>query len=292
MGSTGGFRTDVDRIVFLHMSIDPRSSSVSQASSESDRPATLAGESFVSAFRDPASHARLWLVAALGLAADLLSKHWAFTRLPTNPNIGGWVAIKGLMAFQRSLNPGALFGLGKGLTPVFIAASLLALGFVVFLFYHSTRQRRSLHFALGLVLAGALGNLYDRAYMIADVVKFTENGHTMTVVGRIVNPGQTPMRIGVWPGGEYARPIAPESNPQPRQLGVVRDFVKIQPQFKLRGHTVDVWPWVFNVADVLLVFGVSILMLNFWWERRQEKAAGGKADSAQASPRSSLNTPA
>lgn len=34
-----------------------------------------------SAFRSPAAHARFWLVALIGLAIDLYSKHWAFATL-------------------------------------------------------------------------------------------------------------------------------------------------------------------------------------------------------------------
>lgn len=215
---------------------------------------------------------RLWLVAIVGLALDLWTKHLAFTRLSANPaDEHGWIAIPGLMSFRRSLNPGALFGLGKGLTPIFIGASILALAFVLFLFINSARSRRSLHVALALVLAGALGNLYDRAFEIADVVKYTVANRRYTVVGRIVNPGETPIMLGVYPEGSYARRIPPEADPEVRQQGVVRDFVKMEPHFKVAGYTVDMWPWVFNIADVLLVFGVGILLLNFWWERKAEQ---------------------
>lgn len=217
------------------------------------------------------SHLRLWLIAAAGLALDLWTKHLAFTRLDPNPaNEHGFVAIEGLMSFRRSLNPGALFGLGKGLTPIFIAASILALGFVLFLFVHSGRNRRSLHVALALVLAGALGNLFDRTFMIADVVKYNVGGKRYTLVGKIVNPDQVPIRLGVWPEGTYVRQIPADADPDVRPLGVVRDFVKMEPHFQIAGYHIDMWPWVFNIADVLLVVGVSVLMLNFWWERKSE----------------------
>lgn len=248
------------------------------------------------AIRDVSSHARLWLVAIAGLALDLDSKHWVFSRLDPNPmEEGCFVAIPHVMTFRRSLNPGALFGLGKGLTPVFIAASVLALGFVLFLFYHSTRDRRSLHVALAMVLAGALGNLYDRSFMIADVVRYTDNGRDFTMVGKVLNPGEEPMRLGTWPEGKYPRVISPRANPTVQQRGVVRDFIKLEPHLDvhLQGRTLrlDLWPWVFNVADVLLVVGVGVLMLNFWWERRAERAAqAAAAESASAhSPESRLD---
>ncbi|MBI4581270.1 MAG: signal peptidase II [Planctomycetes bacterium] len=234
-----------------------------------------------SAIRSVPSHLRLWLVTVVGLGVDLWSKHWAFTRLDPSSIHDGYVVVPHLITFRQSLNPGALFGLGKGLTPVFIAASLLALGFVLFLFRHSTSKRWSLHVALGLVLAGALGNLYDRARVIADVVKYTENGRRVTVIGKVTNPGQSPILLGSWPDGQHPRPIPAHRDPEVRSMGVVRDFVKIEPHFQLGGYRIDLWPWVFNVADVLLVAGVAILMLNFWRERRQERATQAAAAAAQ-----------
>lgn len=227
-----------------------------------------------SAWRSIGAHLRLWGVAGLGLFLDLWTKHLAFTLLDGNPaNANGFTAIPGLMSFRRSLNPGALFGLGKGLTPLFIGASLLALGFVLFLFINSGRNRRSLHVALALVLAGALGNLFDRAFMMADVVRYSSGGRTYTVVGVVQNPGETPLQFGVWPDGGFERPIPAEAQPVVRRQGVVRDFIKMEPHFQIAGYQIDMWPWVFNIADVLLVFGVGILMLNFWWERKAELAA-------------------
>jgi lipoprotein signal peptidase len=226
------------------------------------------------AWRSTAAHTRLWGVAAVGLFLDLWTKHLAFTRLNPDPaDADGFIAISGLMSFRRSLNPGALFGLGKGLTPLFIGASLLALGFVLFLFINSGRSRRSLHVALALVLAGALGNLYDRTFMTADVVKYSAAGKRYTAVGKVVNPGEMPIQLGVWPEGSFVRHIPAEADPVVRQQGVVRDFIKMEPHFQIAGYQVDMWPWVFNIADMLLVFGVGILMLNFWWERKEELAA-------------------
>lgn len=235
------------------------------------------------------SHLRLWLVAAGGLALDLWTKHLAFTRLDPNPaDEHGWIAIRGLMSFRRSLNPGALFGLGKGLTPIFIAASILALSFVLFLFINSGRNRRSLHVALALVLAGALGNLYDRAFEKADVVKYTVAGKRYTQVGKIVSQPDQPILLGVYPEGSYPRRIPAETKPEVREMGVVRDFIKMEPHFQIAGYKIEMWPWVFNIADALLVVGVSILMLNFWWERKAELAdqkpeAAAAPDSTQSS---------
>lgn len=235
------------------------------------------GNASRSAILDVWSHLRLWPLALIGLAADLWTKNWAFTRLGPED---GWVVIPYVMSFRRSLNTGALFGMGKGLTPVFIVASILALGFVLYLFAHSTRNRRTLHIALALVLGGALGNLYDRAFMIADVVKYTLNGQAVTSVGLIVEENDAFIALGPWPERETDRPtrIPKALQPQTRQQGVVRDFIKMEPKI----GSFEWWPWVFNIADSLLVVGVGLLMLNFWWDRKAEQAQRTASAAASA----------
>lgn len=233
-----------------------------------------------SAMRDPWSHGRLWPAAALGLLADLWSKDWAFTHLSADPAPSTALeVVPHLMTLRRSLNTGALFGMGKGLVPLFIVASIVALGFVLYLFYHSSRDRRSLHVALGLVLAGALGNMYDRVFMIADVVHYTIDGReyadAVKRLPELDRPGV--QMVGTWPNGEHPRPYPDSYQPRFHQQGVVRDFIKMEPRFTIAGHPIEIWPWVFNIADVLLVVGVGLLMLNFWWERKAEKAAHKQA---------------
>lgn len=236
---------------------------------DSSAPETVRPESAdVSAVHDVWSHLRLWPVAALGLAADLASKWWAFTYLPSDPAASRDL-IPRLLSFRRTLNDGALFGLGKGLWFVFIIASILALGFVWYLFSQSERNRRSLHVALALILAGAMGNLYDRAFVFADVVR-TSRG---SFAGIITRETGSFIELGTYPDGKTLQRFSrgKDDLTVKRHQGVVRDFIKVEPKFGF-----DLWPWVFNVADVLLVVGVALLLLNFWWERREarSRAAG------------------
>jgi signal peptidase II len=219
-------------------------------------------------------------VAVIGLAVDLWTKHWAFSVLGPDESR---TIIPYVMSFRRSLNSGALFGMGKGLTPLFIVASLLALGFVFYLFAHSHRARKSLHVALAMVLGGALGNLYDRTHVLADVVKYSMNGHTYTAIGLIKD--QTPdgmIILGAFPESDHEiMRLYPRHTPTIKQQGVVRDFIKMEP----KTPWFDWWPWVFNIADSLLVVGVALLMLNFWWDRKTEQAAmKAAAEAGTAGP--------
>jgi signal peptidase II len=71
--------------------------------------------------------------------------------------------VPSLLNFTLVLNPGAVFGIGAGKRVFFIVFTVLALGFGLWMFGAWTRPRdRVAHAAIGLLLAGGLGNLYDR----------------------------------------------------------------------------------------------------------------------------------
>jgi len=231
------------------------------------RPASSVGEDG-SAVKHAPAQVLFWGVAAGLLALDLWSKAKVFATLAADQVVS---VLGGVFEFRRSLNDGAVFGSFTGQTGLFIAASLLALTFVVYLFVHSGPRHRALHVALGMILAGALGNLYDRAFMQADVVRVaTRSGHTNSLIGKIVSgPNDSEVRVGDWPDGGNLRRFA-ASEVEVRRQGVVRDFIKFVPKFpagfpKFGGR--DVWPWVFNVADVSLVAGVILLLLQSWFDR-------------------------
>ena len=156
--------------------------------------------------------------------------------------------------------------------PIFILASVLAVGFILYLFACSHRRQIVLHVALGLILAGAVGNLYDRTFMQADrlVVKAAGDRPEQHILGRLVGDwtGEE-LKMGVWPDGARPRTYRrADLAEEPRTVGVVRDFIKISP---IRGR--EIWPWVFNVADALLVVGVGMLLIGLAFERRTSASA-------------------
>jgi signal peptidase II len=241
----------------------------------SSTPATPASDPPVarplSAVGDPASHARLWIFAIGVLVLDLWTKAWIFHTLgPTEVR----TLIPRFIEMHRSLNDGAVFGSLTGMVWLFVAASVLALGFVVAMFAGSSPKHRSLHIALGLILAGAMGNLYDRAFMVADIVEF--NTGEPRLIAKIVDDSHPDvLRIGSWPEGENPRTYRRSDIAELRQQGVVRDFIRFVPAFPGWAPWVggkDMWPWIFNIADSGLVIGVGLLLLNFWFERREARA--------------------
>ncbi len=232
-----------------------------------------------SAVGDGWSHVRLWFCAVVGLAADLWSKHWAFTSLGVGETR---TIVPGFLDLQLSLNPGALFGMGAGMAVLFIVASIIALGFVLYLFAGTSRKHRAIHLALGMILAGALGNLYDRAFTQYDMVevKATDGRPAWSVIGELEGDSEGDV-ITVRPWISPEDPVVLSRDMidgEVVRIGVVRDFLKFTTKVGER----DVWPWIFNVADVLLVVGVALLMLSYISVARQmkEQEAAAEADGA------------
>jgi len=223
------------------------------------------------AIRHVGAHLRFWLVGLAALWLDLWSKSWVFANLsPTESR----TFIDDIVIFHRSLNDGAVFGFFTGQVSLFIIASVFAFVFVFYLFASSHRSQWFLHIALGLILSGALGNLYDRAVNKADIVQYTTRaGLPDKIIGKLLPPPDAEhIRIGSHPEGLFPKEFA-RSGVTITQQGVVRDFIKFVPKFpkwvpKLGGH--DVWPWIFNVADAALVCGVIILLFTSLSHRRRE----------------------
>lgn len=127
-----------------------------------------------------------WLVflltIALGLVIDLASKHLAFRAIAPHPVVVERAdvlrarhpsmlipphdpvrVVPHLLDFTLVLNPGAVFGIGAGRRVVFILFTGVAIIFAVLLFLRWTHPRDyASHAAVGLLIAGGLGNLYDR----------------------------------------------------------------------------------------------------------------------------------
>ena len=178
---------------------------------------------------------RYWCFGILvltGVASDLMSKARVFAELGAPERSSDWLwrsnFLWGRLEFRLTtvFNQGALFGLGQGLSWLFAGLSVVAAGGIVYwLFFRGEARSLWLTVTLSLVLAGALGNLFDRLHL-----------HGWT------KPDGTP-QYGVRDFLDCTIPgIAFEGALRPR---LVRDY-----------H----WP-VFNLADMYLVTGAIMLTL-------------------------------
>lgn len=114
--------------------------------------------------RSPLAWLRFIGVVIAGVATDLTTKAIAFRELGPQADTHQVVVIPHVLMFQTTLNNGAVFGIGQGLALLFILMSLVAIAFVVYVFMSSYRWQWPTHIALGLILAGAMGNMYDRVF--------------------------------------------------------------------------------------------------------------------------------
>jgi len=206
---------------------------------------------FHAAARSTLRSSRAWITLLvtliIGLSIDVGTKYWAFntiagapvvlnrveiaaTRQPSLliPRHQPIVVIAHVLDLTLVLNPGAVFGLGAGKRWLFIVLTFGAMGMGLWLFATWTRPRQWWgHVAIGLIMAGGVGNLYDR-----------------TVYACV---------------RDFLHPLP----------GVIYPFGWSTPW---SGR--EIWPWVSNVADKLLLVGIGVLIWHILigWKKRTDDA--------------------
>lgn len=173
--------------------------------------------------------------------ADLWLKAWSFANVADVPVSASTcdgaavfipahaprTAIPRVLSLKLTTNTGAVFGIGRGSQSLFVIISLVATAVVLVSFARSHASNHLLHVALALILAGALGNLYDRLRFCAvrDMLYLFPGVH---------------LPFGwTWPGTGLR----------------------------------ELYPWIFNIADVALVCGVLLVLLLSWRQPRPPSAA-------------------
>ena len=144
------------------------------ANTHNDRPT-------LRAWRSPRALAVFFLCAAGILAADLWLKDWAFRNVADRPVVldparpgqfdipqsRKWAVVPHILDLRLSANTGAVFGLGKGNQSVLTLVNIVAAAVILGVFLRSAAPAWPTHVALAMVLAGAMGNLYDRFHFNA-----------------------------------------------------------------------------------------------------------------------------
>jgi signal peptidase II len=103
------------------------------------------------------------LLAVVGGAADLWTKAAVFRwrGLPGQSDI--WWLWDGYIGIETAVNIGAVFGLGAGRGVLFAGLSIVAaVAIFVWLFWFGAARYWWLTVAMGCVMGGIIGNLYDR----------------------------------------------------------------------------------------------------------------------------------
>ena len=118
-----------------------------------------------------------WGIALGGMAFDLGTKSAIFARIGPPPS-RPVPLVPDILELHTSYNSGALWGLGRNMphSSLFFAglSILAALAICYWLFVRKAATDWRLTAALGLIMAGALGNCYDRLMLghVRDFVHF------------------------------------------------------------------------------------------------------------------------
>lgn len=124
----------------------------------------------LSAKREHAQGRTLWArwaiffaVSIVGTALDLVTKFLVFSRMGLPGENSPYWLIEPYVGIETAVNPGALFGLGAGFGLVFAALSIVAcVAILIWLSKFRAIESWWLLLALGFVMGGIFGNLYDR----------------------------------------------------------------------------------------------------------------------------------
>ncbi|MBN1765617.1 MAG: signal peptidase II [Sedimentisphaerales bacterium] len=135
-----------------------------------------ATEKIVPSYRSLKAHLVFWLVCVVGVVLDLASKNWAVNTLgnPEQAQPKPFIILDGWLRFITVFNTGAVGGFAAGKTTFLLVITLLALIFLLWLFATTPRDNHLCHFFLGLIMAGALGNMHDRLFNHGKVIDFIE----------------------------------------------------------------------------------------------------------------------
>jgi signal peptidase II len=116
------------------------------------------------------------LPAAIVVVVDQITKQifWKYFVAGQQADV-----IPGVLRITLVKNSGAAFGLFEGGRVFFIIASVVAIGFILYLGFRLPVVERYKRYLLGLILGGAVGNLIDRIYdgAVIDFIEMGLKGH-------------------------------------------------------------------------------------------------------------------
>ena len=120
-------------------------------------------------------HASLFFAVALaGAGLDLLTKSLAFEHIQSRYE--EVQIINGYFSFGRTTNPGVVFGMGGSAKTIWKIISIAAVPVILAIFFTVRKPKWILSIALGMILAGTIGNMWDRVFTdiheVRDFIKF------------------------------------------------------------------------------------------------------------------------
>ena len=112
-----------------------------------------------------------YLIVGAVFIFDQISKEFIRLWMPLGDS---WPST-GFLRIVHGTNTGSAFGLFAGFTNLLILASIFGIAAVLYYFYRQGNNAIALRISLGLIVGGALGNLFDRV-VFGKVVDFISVG--------------------------------------------------------------------------------------------------------------------
>lgn len=82
--------------------------------------------------------------------------------------------VPGWLGYRYTTNPGIIFGLGRGASPVFYWISILAMPIITGIFVVMKKRTLTLTIALAFILGGTISNSWDRVFHGGQVRDFID----------------------------------------------------------------------------------------------------------------------
>lgn len=129
--------------------------------------------------------------AVLVLILDQITKHI----IRTSPELHRKDLIEGWLAFNFTKNPGMAMGMDWLSTPVIsIIAITATIGIIGYIIFTLSRANHAYLICMGLIIGGALGNIYDRIFLgIEGGYGGVLDGHVVDFIHFYLQIGDTPV---------------------------------------------------------------------------------------------------
>lgn len=213
-------------------------------------------------------HAALFFTLAIaGAALDLTTKSLAFKHIQWGDEV---TIIDGFFSYGKTTNPGVIFGKFPGAKKFWMWVSIAAVPAIMWIFFAAKRHRWILTITLGMILAGTIGNMYDRVFTekqeVRDFIKFyyVRGEGTDEEIAALKTEG----KYGICRNCDQSFPWRLRENPRALYCSNCSEAV---------------WP-LFNLADSFICVGVFLLTIEmmFFDEKRKPKPVPPPAPVAAA----------
>jgi signal peptidase II len=157
----------------------------------------------------------LYVVAAIIVILDQISKAVVRSTIPVGSYYSFWDWLTPIARFVHITNTGVAFGMFQGNNTFFIIMAAIVSIVIIVYYPKVSKEEWILRLALGMELAGALGNMIDRI-IFGHVTDFVSVGTfaVFNIADASITVGVAVMLLGIWLQERKARQDSTPSDEQ------------------------------------------------------------------------------